>query len=917
MKRSTRIFGIILLVLAVFIVGYLAGSPSRAPEHTAAGHNATKDQASGNETASASDSGKKSNVVWTCSMHPQIRLPEPGQCPICFMDLIPVTDDEGGGDEVSLRQIRLSPRAQALAEVEVTPVARRNVGLTTRLTGKVAYDETRLNEITSWVGGRLDTLYVDYTGQEVKRGERLASIYSPELFSAQAELIQANDALTRLAGSPSSLTKNTAQLTLDAARKKLALLGLSDAQIAAVLKRGKPSDHVVVTSTSSGVVIERHVTEGAYVKTGSPLFTVADLSHVWVVLEAYESDLPWIQMDRTVRFTTEAHPGETFEGNVVYIDPYVDKSTRTIRVRLDVDNEDGQLKPGMFVTAAQRSETGGGEAPLVIPASAPLLTGKRAVVYLQDPDDPALYYGREIVLGPRAGNVYIVREGLSEGDLVVTSGAFKIDSAVQIKARPSMMNPDTGAPAPAGHEHHTEGAPAGPAAEMADMEMNTYAYDVPYDFAKQLPQLAQHFAVIEDGVYAAQQGATGVTTVRGLYKQFYDAICGIDPTAITDKEAALQWKELSMLLRNDSYLGSEAEDIDEAARIFKEFQGHFDTLSRTFPLQPKAQAATLPTTPEFGESLSRILQSYLALHAALANDDLDAAHAAAQEIQNQVNKAPADNLSDDAADVWQQSSEEMLDALGPVVSGKDLDSVRNAFQPLSTALSGLLTRFGGPNGAPIYEMFCSMAFGGKGGTWLQTQKDVLNPYYGQAMLGCGEVQREIEPAETTQAAPGTSGAKPSSILDTPDSFRQALAPIVSAYLSMQQELAKDDLAAAKNQAKAISLALPMVDDSVLSEAPAAIWSDTRAALEKGAAAVESSPDLTAARVGFRTLSQAMLTVVDRLGAGKQRGLYEAFCPMAFDDTGGTWVQEGETIENPYFGESMLQCGEIKRPLGAQ
>ncbi|TVM15031.1 efflux RND transporter periplasmic adaptor subunit [Oceanidesulfovibrio indonesiensis] len=916
MKRSTRILGAVLLLAAVFAVGYFVGSPSRAPEKPATDQPAADghedhDHAAAEQPAASGESG--GDVVWTCSMHPQIQLPEPGQCPICFMDLIPLTDGDGDGEVVSLRQIRLSSRARTLAEVEVVPVERRAVGLTTRLTGKVAYDETRLAEIAAWVGGRLDTLYVDYTGQQVEGGERLASIYSPDLLSAQAELIQAAETLERLADSRSTLTKQTAQRTLDAARKKLSLLGLSGGQIDAVLRRGTPSDHVTITSTTGGVVIERHVTEGAYVQTGAPLFTVADLSRVWVVLEAYESDLPWIRMGQTVRFATAAHPGETFEGEVVYIDPFVDRSTRTIRVRLEANNEDGRLKPGMFVTAAQRTEAGDDATPLVIPASAPLLTGKRAVVYLQHPDDPGLYYGQEIVLGPRAGDVYIVREGLSEGDLVVAKGAFKIDSAVQIKAKPSMMTPDAGAPAPAGHDHGMHAA--GPPGAGTEMEMpDEPAYDVPFEFARQLPVLPQHYAMVEEAVYAARQGAVGVEAVRSAFKDFYDAVCAIDPTSITDQDAALLWKELSMLLRNDSFLGSEAEDVSEAARLFRTFEGHFAELRDAFPLAPPKRAALLQAPPAFRESLTQLFRSYLAMHDALSGDDAEAARAAADELRSLLGRVPADELSGEAADVWQEASGAMQDALD-AMEGGDITAMRDSFQPLSDGLTTLITRFGGPDDTPVYEMFCPMAFDNQGGTWLQIQPDVLNPYYGASMLRCGEVRRELAPSEPATGDPMESPA--SSLLDTPAAFRQALAPIVSAYLGVQLALADDHLPTAREQARVLTLTLPMVDASGLSEAAATIWSDARASLEQGAAAIESSTDIEAARMGFLTLSEGMLTATARLGAGVNRDLYEAFCPMAFGNEGASWVQESEEILNPYFGASMLRCGEIERPLGVR
>jgi Cu(I)/Ag(I) efflux system membrane fusion protein len=276
----------------------------------------------------------------------------------------------------------------------------------------------------------------------------------------------------------------------------LRLSGLSADQIKEIEDSGKASEHVTINSPASGVVIHRNAQEGMYVDTGTRIFTIADLDAVWVQLDAYESDLSWLRYGQHVDFTTEAYPGKTFNGVVSFIDPVLNPTTRTVKVRVNVDNRDGQLKPEMFVRANVFAQFAGSGrmldkdmigkwvspmhpevikdapgkcpicgmdlvpaeslgyanaspsdaiAPLVIPATAALLTGKRAVVYVEVPDtDRPTYVGREVVLGPRAGPDYVVESGLAEGDLVVVSGNFKIDSALQIQAKPSMMNPAGG-----------------------------------------------------------------------------------------------------------------------------------------------------------------------------------------------------------------------------------------------------------------------------------------------------------------------------------------------------------------------------------------------------------------------------------------------------------------------------------------
>ncbi len=445
---------------------------------------------------------EQSEVIedWTCAMHPQIHLPEPGQCPICNMDLIPVKQ---GSQEVSgPRRLVMSPGAKQLASIRTSVVERRLVEKAIRMVGKVEYDETRLADITARVSGRIDRLYVDATGIPVRQGDHLIYLYSPELLSAQEEYLQAQRSVTEVEQSHLEIIRTTSATTVESAREKMRLLGITDEQIAALEVRQKPDDHMTMYAPTGGIVIERSVLEGEYVKTGQRLLSIADLSYVWVQLDAYESDLPWLRFGQAVVFTSEAYPGEQFKGWISFIDPILNEQTRTVKIRVNVENTEQLLKPGMFVRAVVKAHVAHAgkvvdptlegqwicpmhpevtadkrgtcpvcemqlvpttelgytlvedtELPLVIPATAPLLTGTRAVVYVEVPDtDRPTYEGREVVLGPRAGNYYIVRSGLAEGDRVVTNGNFKIDSALQIQAKPSMMSP-AGGPQTSGQQH--------------------------------------------------------------------------------------------------------------------------------------------------------------------------------------------------------------------------------------------------------------------------------------------------------------------------------------------------------------------------------------------------------------------------------------------------------------------------------
>jgi Cu(I)/Ag(I) efflux system membrane fusion protein len=351
MKNSTlktwsgwKIAKTILIVLAVFVVGYMVKG-FRGPAEPVASHTQT------------SESSDTEHQWWTCSMHPQIRQPKPGKCPICFMDLIPVASS---GDDLGERQISFSEAAIKLMEIATAPAERKFVTAEVRMVGKIDYDETQVKNITAWVPGRIDRLYVDFTGITVSKGDHMVELYSPELISAEAELLQAVKAADNVKTAASELVTRTTLATLEAAREKLRLLGLTNEQINNIESSGRTVTHITIYSPIGGVVIHKDATEGTYVTTGTPIYTVADLSRLWVKLDAYESDLPWIRYGQKVEFATEAYPGEVFGGTITFIDPVLNDMTRTVKLRVDVGNPEGKLKPEMFVRAVVRSQVAAG-----------------------------------------------------------------------------------------------------------------------------------------------------------------------------------------------------------------------------------------------------------------------------------------------------------------------------------------------------------------------------------------------------------------------------------------------------------------------------------------------------------------------------------------------------------------------------
>ncbi|MBC8436195.1 MAG: efflux RND transporter periplasmic adaptor subunit [Bacteroidetes bacterium] len=380
------------------------------------------------------DHGTEEAAIWTCSMHPQIRMDQPGLCPICAMDLIQLENTSQDTELYGADEIQLSESAIRLADIQTIHVNKTYPDKQVHLLGKVTADERNITELTARFGGRIEKLFVNFTGQEVRKGEKLATIYSPDLVTAQKELLETID------------YKESNPAFYKAARNKLKLWDLTEEQIIAIEKLGEPQSYFDVLSPISGTVTMRHVALGDYVKEGSALFQVIDLTKVWVMFDAYESDLPWISLGDQIDFSVQSIPGKEYHGKVDFIEPFVNPKTRVAQVRVVRKNPGLKLKPGMFTNGVVTSRIAGNKKDLLIPKTAVLWTGKRAVVYVKVPerDQPSFQY-REITLGPTAGDFYIVSDGLQEGEEIAMNGVFKIDAAAQLAGKSSMMNMNQGA----------------------------------------------------------------------------------------------------------------------------------------------------------------------------------------------------------------------------------------------------------------------------------------------------------------------------------------------------------------------------------------------------------------------------------------------------------------------------------------
>jgi Cu(I)/Ag(I) efflux system membrane fusion protein len=661
-----------LLIVAAFVFGYYLpkGSDTRVAtvEQKTEQQKASAPADSHDHSAEKPASEARQATWWTCAMHPQIKLPNPGKCPICFMELIPLESGRDADTRVSTVQYSMSEAAKKLAEVGTVEVKRNHAKVLVRMVGLVYEDETRIAALTSRVDGRLDEIYVNFTGSLVNKGDPMVTIWSPTLIKSQVELFE-------------SMKSKDTEGIIRGAEEKLLQLGMTKEQIEDIKKQQKANLYVTLRAPINGVVTKKMAILGQFVKEGTEMYAINDLSHVWIKLDAYETDMPWIRYGQDVSFTTPAVPGRKFKGKVLFLDPVLDMKTRTVKIRVEAENPEYILRPGMFVTAELEAEIdakgrvikpewagkyicpihpsdhpssepgfcpeskmalrpasafGYGddpnpEFPLVIPTAAPLITGKRSIVYVEVPkQDRPTYELREVVLGPRAGEEYVVYQGLKEGERVVTRGNFKIDSAMQIVAKASMMNP-------------IEPKPAKGAGEKAEEE------------------------------------------------------------------------------------------------VVKKLQA----------------------PDEFVSSLTPIVQEYLNLKESLVGEKSEEAGESAKKLAELLKGVNRSGLDDKAKETWTKLSDSMESSLKEIADTREIGAMRKAFDPLSEAFAKVVMGFRHSMKDPLFLYHCPMASNEQGAYWIESGQDVKNPYFGetpykgQHMLKCAELVEKIPP----EALPSLSKAK--------------------------------------------------------------------------------------------------------------------------------------------------------------
>jgi len=567
-------------------------------------------------------------TIWTCAMHPQIRMDHPGKCPICGMDLIPLEQSTAPLDPDA---VVMTEEGIKLAEVQTSIVSREMPVKELRLFGKIQADERLVQTQPAHIPGRIEKLLVNFTGEEVQMGQVIAQIYSPEMVNAQEELLEAQK------------MKDLQPGILEAAKEKLRQWKFTDEQISEIEKSGKTKTVFDVYSTVSGIVINKRVNVGDYVAQGAPLYEIADLSHVWALFDAYETDLPWIRKGDRVSFTLQSLPGKEFYGNISFIDPVIDPYTRVARVRVEVPNPGNSLKPEMFATGMVNARLPGSGNRLVIPQSAVLWTGTRSVVYIKVPDtEEPSFVMREINLGPVLSNSYVVLGGLSDGEEIVTNGTFSVDAAAQLTGKPSMMN--------------TAG---GKTSTMPGMVM-------PGDQNPANEQVKKGMAMPGDNAGQENERTTS--------------------TAVAN---------------NTANLGKEAVSMD------------------------------------FKMQLNTIYDKYIVLKNTFVQSDEKSIKPEVENVRQALASADAAGLEGKAVENWAELLAGMNKQIDNIKSSDSLKEQREIFSVFNDLFYKAVKTFG-LMGKTVYYQFCPMMNDGNGAHWLSETREIRNPYYGEAMLTCGE-----------------------------------------------------------------------------------------------------------------------------------------------------------------------------------
>lgn len=749
----------LVMLIIVFLIAIVLGVSLSKPIKTIVSKVTTS------ESHDDHDHEATSTQYFTCGMHPWIILPKPGDCPICFMKLTPLDPAKFTG-EIAIDPIIVQNMGVRTATVTTGPLVQ-----TINTVGTVDYNETLVRDINIKIAGWIEKLHVDYLGAKVKRGQTLFDLYAPELYAAQEEYLIAYRA-----------NGNADNQLLESSRTRLRYFDITDEQIAKLQKQDKPSKTLAMQSPYEGVVIAKHANEGMKVDPGMQVYRIADLSKIWVIVTLYEYQLPYIQTGNTATMSLPYIPGHTFEGTIVYIYPFLDKKTREVQVRLEFDNPDGLLKPGMFANVSLQNRLA--KDRILAPREAVIDTGERKIAFVSLGN--GRFEPRDIMTGIQTQNDRIeIVQGLADGDQVVTSGQFLLDSEAKIRAAIArMMHINTGKENASAMDDKPTIATITPAfADALNNVIKPYlaiGNELASDTIGQVPSQAQQLA---DAIATLiKQNVPGDEHFWHKHAQVQDAMHAASQLAkVSDISQARQQYasvsiNLSQLLKETGVPANLGQTLTALhCPMFREDQGGshwlqvdgdvrnpyfgssmlrcFDT-QNTMPLTKVGTdvtpASTQPTTQPASQDMQSMSHDPAAMLAILVDSYLDIQHALTNDSMEHVTddlktiKQTVDMLSKHAPDQLAPHVITLTSVLD--FSTRDIKAVREGFEPLSNAMIELIKQADDsikPT-RDLYMAYCPMVKK----LWIQGQKDIRNPF-APYMLDCGSIKEQIAKSGTT------------------------------------------------------------------------------------------------------------------------------------------------------------------------
>jgi len=726
-KTGQNIFwtrwGVISILIGIFVAGLVIGLLLRSGGGPV-------------EKTSSAYAPASEILFWTCSMHPQIKQKESGRCPICDMDLTPMREDAGGGGKASLK---LGERARQLASIRTTPVEYRELVKSVYTVGKIDYNESRVSHVTAWVSGRIEKLYVDFTGTIVKKGEHLVSMYSPDLLSTQKEYLLAYSGIEQFSNSDIPEVISSSKSLLENTKQRLLLWGITDEQIDELERTQKPQNDLTIFAPIGGTIIHKNAIEGMYFKTGDKLFTIVDLSRVWLYLDIYEYDLPWIRYGQEIEVLAESYPGEVFHGKVVFIDPFLNETTRAVKVRINMDNREGKLKPGMYVNARLKARLG--SKGVVIDAK---IMGKYMcpmhpdVISDKEGDCPEcgmkleLIGGRTGVFAPGLIQSHYDCPMQCEGSASDEPGNCPRCKMVLVE---NEDDKDQGGEKVYVCSEHIEvrtGLPGScPSCQRSlkkSSEVEAGVLAVPHSAVLVTGKRNIVYVEKEEGNYVLREVVLGPKA-----DEYYPVIEGLNAGEKVVTEGNFLIDSQMQLLGKPSLLSREGTTLEEPIAAEEDEKLGDEDLHNEAHIIDESVLEQITGT---------ILDNYYSIAASLANDstkgidgNLELIINGSDKIKNIESGIPEslrERLSGIGGDIEDGATE---------MKGIGIEEVRKKFKNLSRSTIDYVKELQGQikDAEKIYVYYCPMA----DASWLQKEEGTRNPYYGSSMLKCGSVKEEL------------------------------------------------------------------------------------------------------------------------------------------------------------------------------